>query len=69
MGEHEYFTPEEVAEMLKVHPLTVYRMIKDGRLRANRIGRSLRISRQSIDEWSTESSTSASPSPEPEPEE
>lgn len=64
MGEEVYYTPEEVAQLLKVHPLTVYRMIKDGRLKAHKIGRSLRISRQDIDEWSTSSRVDASPEEE-----
>ncbi|MBN1629919.1 MAG: helix-turn-helix domain-containing protein [Thermoleophilia bacterium] len=39
----EYMTPKEVAERLKVDRITVYRMVKDGRLPVVRIGRGLRI--------------------------
>ena len=35
----EYLTPKEAAEALKVDRLTIYRMIKDGRLPASRIGK------------------------------
>ncbi len=51
----EFYTAEEVAELLRVTPLTVYRMIKDGRLKAHRIGRSLRITRENIDQWKASS--------------
>jgi excisionase family DNA binding protein len=36
-------TVDEVAERLRVHPITVRRHIKAGRLRAVRIGRSVRV--------------------------
>lgn len=36
-------TPEQVAEMLQLHPFTVLGYIKDGRLRAARLGRVYRI--------------------------
>jgi len=45
----EYLTPKEAADLLKVDRLTVYRMIKDGRLTAARIGkRGWRISREAV---------------------
>lgn len=45
----EYLTPKETAGLLKVDRLTVYRMIKDGRLPAARIGkRGWRISREAV---------------------
>lgn len=45
----EYLTPKEAADLLKVDRLTVYRMIKDGRLSAVRIGkRGWRISREAL---------------------
>jgi excisionase family DNA binding protein len=36
-------TVAEVAERLRVHPITVRRHIKDGRLRAVRVGRAVRV--------------------------
>lgn len=33
-----FYTPAEVAEMFKVKPLTIYRWIKEGRLKATKIG-------------------------------
>jgi excisionase family DNA binding protein len=36
-------TPEQVAEILQIHILTVYNYIRDGKLSAIRLGRSYRI--------------------------
>lgn len=45
------YTPEELAEILKISKYTVYEMIKRGDLKAHRIGRSLRISEQQLDRF------------------
>ncbi len=37
-------TPEQVAEILQIHVLTVYSYIRQGKLSAIRLGRSYRIS-------------------------
>ena len=42
--EEELYTPEEIAQKLKLSKYTVYEMIKRGEIAAHRIGRSLRIS-------------------------
>jgi len=45
----EYLTPKQFAEELKIDRLTVYRMIKDGRLSALRVGqRGWRIPREAV---------------------
>lgn len=36
-------TVKEVAKILKVHPITIYRWTERGKLKAVRIGRSIRI--------------------------
>ena len=44
MPTHETFlTVQEVAELMRVSTMTVYRLIKAGELRAARVGRSLRL--------------------------
>lgn len=43
------FTVEQVAEQLVLHPKTVLRYIRDGRLQATRIGKSYRIARAELD--------------------
>ncbi len=45
------YTVDEVAVQLRLHPLTVYRAVKDGRLEALRIGRSIRITPQAIHDF------------------
>lgn len=45
-----YYTIKETAEILKIHVSTVYRLMKDGRLRYVRIGtRTVRIPASSFD--------------------
>jgi excisionase family DNA binding protein len=43
------YTVEQAAEQLKLHPKTVLRMIRDGRLKAARIGKSYRIAGDDLD--------------------
>lgn len=43
MTNEQYYTIEEVAEMLKVAYLTVYRWIQDGKLDAVKAGKQYRI--------------------------
>jgi len=44
-----WLTPEQVGGELKVHPATVRLWIRNGRLRATRVGRSWRVRRSEID--------------------
>jgi excisionase family DNA binding protein len=45
----DILTPDQAAAYLQVDRETIYRYIRDGRLGASRIGRSLRIPRRNID--------------------
>jgi excisionase family DNA binding protein len=45
----EVYTVEQFAERLKLHPKTVLRFIREGRLRAVKLGRSYRILRSDFD--------------------
>ena len=40
---HDLLTPREVAEVMRVSTMTVYRLIKSGELPAMRVGKHLRI--------------------------
>jgi excisionase family DNA binding protein len=51
------FTLREVAEYLKVHPVTVYRLVKSGQLPAARIGRDLRFDIRLVEQWVAEGGT------------
>lgn len=46
-----FLTPAEVADLLRVSSMTVYRLIKSGELRAARIGKSYRISEDDVDAY------------------
>jgi excisionase family DNA binding protein len=50
MGE-EYYTPEEIATMLKVPQSTVYHWIRTGQLYADKYGRALRIPKSSLEDF------------------
>lgn len=39
----KYYTVDQISEMLKIHPKTIQRYIREGKLRANKIGKSWRI--------------------------
>ena len=39
-----YFTVEQIAQMLQMHPKTVQRYIREGRLRAVKVGKGWRVS-------------------------
>lgn len=56
-------TVEEVAQYLRVHVMTVYRMVYRGELRAARVGRGWRFKRSEIEQWLTENWTGNSQQP------
>lgn len=47
----QFVTVAEVAEMLRVSNMTVYRLVQSGQLPAVRIGRSYRIRAEDVDRW------------------
>ena len=49
MQEELLYTPEELANILKLSRYTIYEMIKHGDIRAHHIGRSIRISQTQLD--------------------
>ena len=42
--EHKYYTPDEIAELLQMHPKTIRRYIREGKLKATKIGKGWRVS-------------------------
>lgn len=49
MQQIEYYTLDEVAVMLKVVYLTVYRWVRAGKLQAYKVGKQYRISKEQLD--------------------
>src|SRR3989338_297351 len=46
-----YFTPEELARQFKLNRVTIYRLLKQKKIPAIRIGKSYRISSAALDQW------------------
>jgi excisionase family DNA binding protein len=46
----------EVAEMLRVHPTTIYRLVKRGELPGFKVGGNWRINSDALDAWLAEGS-------------
>jgi len=42
--QESYFTVEQIAQMLQMHPKTVQRYIREGKLRAEKVGKGWRVS-------------------------
>lgn len=53
----EFMTVDAAAEELQMHPKTVLRFIRDGRLRASKVGRQYRILRSDLDAFAGVSDT------------
>jgi len=47
----EYLTAKQVAEILKLHPKTVYRYIREGYLPAVKMRRIVRISQEDVEKF------------------
>jgi excisionase family DNA binding protein len=54
-------TLENVAEYLRVHPSTIYRLLKKRQLPAFKVGRDWRFNRESIDSWRADAERSRGP--------
>lgn len=51
MNQEKHYTRVEVARILSVNPMTVYREIRRGRLEAIRVGKDYRISETALDNY------------------
>ena len=49
MNDLGYLSTEEAAQLINVHPNTIVRWIKSGKLPSSKIGREYRIPREAID--------------------
>lgn len=62
MAKLSFFTREQVAQILQVNPMTVYRMIRRGQLKAYKVGTDLRISEEDFNQFLKQSLIQAKPS-------
>ncbi|MGH7249459.1 MAG: helix-turn-helix domain-containing protein [Minisyncoccia bacterium] len=52
MGQNkEFYLAEELAEKLRVNIMTIYRKIKDGKLKAYKIGKDYRIDKKEFERF------------------
>lgn len=47
----EIFTIKELSDHLRVHPTTIYRLLRQGRLPGFRVGSNWRFNRSAIEQW------------------
>lgn len=47
----EYYSVNQAAFLLKIHPLTVRRYLKTGKLKALRVGGAVRVAKSDIDKF------------------
>jgi len=47
----EFYTAQDLANKLDVNIMTIYRYIKSGKIRAHKIGKEFRISREEFDRF------------------
>lgn len=55
----QILTVKGVAEYLDVHPMTIYKYVKEGKIPAFKIGTSWRIRRDSMQKWIAENEQQA----------
>ena len=56
----DYYTVEQISSLLKIHPKTVQRYIREGKLRATKIGKGWRVAGHDLSAF-TESETFEKP--------
>ncbi len=56
-----FYTAREVAEMFRVHPSTITRLVKDGKLAVTRIGTRLTFTQEAIDEFVARNTAATAP--------
>ncbi|RAV08463.1 helix-turn-helix transcriptional regulator [Paenibacillus contaminans] len=60
MNSHLSYTTEEIAKMLKISKLTVYDLIKKGKLQAYRVGRQMRVDAEDLDAYKAKAKSGGS---------
>lgn len=57
MQEKEFYTAQELADILRVNIMTIYRYIKAGKLEAFKIGKEFRISIETLNNFLNKTKT------------
>ena len=55
---NDYYSVAQIAEMLHMHPKTIQRYIREGRLQANKFGKSWRVSGHELSRFAEETAPS-----------
>lgn len=55
--ETEFYTAEDLANVLQVNIMTIYRYIKAGKLKASKIGKEFRIQKAHFDQFLQDTAT------------
>jgi excisionase family DNA binding protein len=50
-NEEKYYTRRQMAKILSVHPMTIFREIQRGKIRAIKVGNDYRISESAFNEY------------------
>lgn len=50
-SKHNFYLVGELAEQLRVNPMTIYRYIKAGKLEAHKIGKEFRIAKDEFERF------------------
>jgi len=56
IGTHRILTVSEVSEFLKVHPSTIYRLLKENRIPAFRVASEWRFDSRHVERWTRQMS-------------
>jgi excisionase family DNA binding protein len=59
--DQEILTVKEVCEILQLHPSTLYRLVKQGKIPAFRIGTEWRFRKEGIERWMIEQTRGGGP--------
>ena len=65
--EESIYTPEQVAQILQVHQFTVLKFIRQGKLKASKLGRMYRVRKADLDKFLDDLSTKEAERPEKKP--